>query len=629
MMHPGTYSYYTYKPLEDGDIRVVDLLSNPREPLRCQLRHVNSHDARYIALSYVWGGFLQTFPLEVDGFHRRIVLTENLYHALQDLRDCDDVQPKTFWIDQICINQHDDVEKSKQVMRMGEIYRRASQVVTYIGPEAVGDSDAINLAMLLYRKYEKASVFKCRTRDEVMEAYRSINNTKRRQAIIPIELRYPKEVMNNPAWEHLDKRIISTDWLTRLWLVQENVLNNHGVFLRGVRLIPWDCFGILGEMSWADVIPKITYCASLSWLAFVRSKVLQSRDAGVGVQVEPTDSTLKLYPLMRYFSCSFRCRKSVDKIYSILGLAEDAAELDIVPSYSAAPARGFTDLAIQYIKSQRRHGQVDWLDVLDYVGMDGPKDPTFPTWVPDFESEPYSVVNSSYMDVTITYPSVDVGTVDFESSDSLEQSILVVKGISLASLERNLALYDFSLGSPQSVATWKTLKIMVDEIIDLFDDHDYAFAVLCQTLMTDEYWPVAAKDAMKKASQALRDVYQAIQLVTSDNYGQDETRATVDLHTELDKTRDRDLAAELTDQCHTTGRNLSLTKDGSLALAPRRAQQEDVFVRLAGSPGSIYVLRAHGTMFKFIGNAFVHGLMKKEVTYGEETRDMFVTYRIV
>ncbi|KAI4926776.1 hypothetical protein J4E85_007071 [Alternaria conjuncta] len=38
-----------------------------------------------------------------------------------------------FWIDALCINQSDDVEKSLQVQRMGDIYKNAKEVLVWLG----------------------------------------------------------------------------------------------------------------------------------------------------------------------------------------------------------------------------------------------------------------------------------------------------------------------------------------------------------------------------------------------------------------------------------------------------------------------------------------------------------------
>ena len=51
--------------------------------------------------------------------------------ALRSLRRCH--SPRTVWVDSICINQSDPIEKSRQLEIMGHIYHYASQVVAHVG----------------------------------------------------------------------------------------------------------------------------------------------------------------------------------------------------------------------------------------------------------------------------------------------------------------------------------------------------------------------------------------------------------------------------------------------------------------------------------------------------------------
>ncbi|KAH9208896.1 heterokaryon incompatibility, partial [Leptodontidium sp. 2 PMI_412] len=84
------------------------------------------------ALSYTWGISPPSIPLEVTG--SRILVTsaveEFLFHQRSFFRS------KLFWIDSVCINQNDDVEKTEQLPLMTEIYRRARLVIVWLGPPA-------------------------------------------------------------------------------------------------------------------------------------------------------------------------------------------------------------------------------------------------------------------------------------------------------------------------------------------------------------------------------------------------------------------------------------------------------------------------------------------------------------
>lgn len=85
----------------------------------------------YEAISYVWGstqdvGFITCQGLEVE-------VRANLVQALLQVRYIN--EPRTLWVDALCINQHDVPEKSVQVNMMGEIYSHASRVIVCFGDD--------------------------------------------------------------------------------------------------------------------------------------------------------------------------------------------------------------------------------------------------------------------------------------------------------------------------------------------------------------------------------------------------------------------------------------------------------------------------------------------------------------
>lgn len=61
---------------------------------------------------------------------------------------------RVIWADAICINQEDIEERESQVSIMGTIYRRAHRVITYIGPERDGSAEGVALAARLLHAFE-------------------------------------------------------------------------------------------------------------------------------------------------------------------------------------------------------------------------------------------------------------------------------------------------------------------------------------------------------------------------------------------------------------------------------------------------------------------------------------------
>ncbi|KAL0939929.1 uncharacterized protein CTRU02_206539 [Colletotrichum truncatum] len=137
---PPSEAPVPYTRLKDGEIRLVKLHPGPpSSPITLTTEIVSTSEAHsnYTALSYVWGDAIDTLPIHVDNhiFHA----TKNLHSALLHIRvilDSSDVVP--LWIDAICINQNDTLERNHQVARMREIYSAADLVLTWLGPD-LGD----------------------------------------------------------------------------------------------------------------------------------------------------------------------------------------------------------------------------------------------------------------------------------------------------------------------------------------------------------------------------------------------------------------------------------------------------------------------------------------------------------
>src|SRR5436309_10793688 len=112
-------SSYPSEPLGENSVRFLRLqpAKNKTCPLVATLE-VSCFPPRdtYEALSYVWGTSTRDYCVHLSG--SRFEIRENLYSALIQLRKTD--QERILWIDALCINQANDVEKARQVAMMGE-----------------------------------------------------------------------------------------------------------------------------------------------------------------------------------------------------------------------------------------------------------------------------------------------------------------------------------------------------------------------------------------------------------------------------------------------------------------------------------------------------------------------------
>jgi hypothetical protein len=131
----------TYHPLKDDEIRIVALQPwIDDDTVQCHILHMTIATAKeqgYEALSYTWGSpESPRAHITIDGASCEV--RENLQSALYHLRRKGEV--RHIWIDALCINQSDNLERSFQVSQMARIYQEAGCVAVWLGtpsPEGV------------------------------------------------------------------------------------------------------------------------------------------------------------------------------------------------------------------------------------------------------------------------------------------------------------------------------------------------------------------------------------------------------------------------------------------------------------------------------------------------------------
>ncbi|KAK0619708.1 heterokaryon incompatibility protein-domain-containing protein [Immersiella caudata] len=174
-------------------------------------------EQRFTALSYVWGDPADKPSVVIDGYSVKV--TKNLHSALSRLRR----QGFTghIWIDALCINQCDTLEKNSQVPLMARIYSQAENVLIWLGPEPDGGAlRAIQQLGIHFREQvrnqpndggERIEAFVKTVRDY------AITGTTRLQTGFDFEA----------IWRFFRQRA----WWRRVWVIQEVVLAQHATVL--------------------------------------------------------------------------------------------------------------------------------------------------------------------------------------------------------------------------------------------------------------------------------------------------------------------------------------------------------------------------------------------------------------
>lgn len=145
---------FYYRPQAEitnfGSYRIVTVHpAEYHEPIRCSLSEISLKDAssKFLALSYCWNSSAAEQTIWCDGLPLKV--TANLFAALRNARPRNsDVR---LWIDQVCVDQANIIDRNEQVSKMGHIYRAATGVIVWLGEESPGSSAAMELPRKIKR----------------------------------------------------------------------------------------------------------------------------------------------------------------------------------------------------------------------------------------------------------------------------------------------------------------------------------------------------------------------------------------------------------------------------------------------------------------------------------------------
>jgi hypothetical protein len=364
---------YAYSPLPTKTS--LRLLKFGADGLSCELITTNLQDAPpYVAFSYTWGApsFTETLPLGPSGAWHAFPVTKNAYQALNSLGLSIHRQSRTLWIDAICVNQQDKVERAAQVSIMREIYQKATRVYVWLGAPSKGSESAIEKIL----EWE-------RSLDHQMECYKNSGKLQHGQTKIPLSIDAFADVDSETTWGPIDD-LLARDWWARAWIVQEATSNAQTYLFCGRRNIHIDSFYRLYDIlpGFSRKAPENADEQLSQQLPYQLGQIRKIRLKEVEV------SFLEALQHMRAFKSS----DHRDKVYTAFALCPRILEY-LNPDYSKGLREVYIDVVRAYIASSNSH---QTLDFLGYVVGDHdpgagssevyPKPPeeSMPSWVPDW-----------------------------------------------------------------------------------------------------------------------------------------------------------------------------------------------------------------------------------------------------
>ena len=333
---------YTYKPLNaaKAEIRLLSLLPGGfSDDIEIEIFHVeskypeeeeshkkgsaklkrwfkllqageSSRTPSYEAVSYVWGSEADpSFILIRDRGplgSSSLPVTQNLAEAMRYLRREDEA--RMLWIDAVCINQQDLVERSVQVGRMGDVFKNAKQVNVWLGPESATSGVAVNMVHAMAVDLVTAGGMKSMASLTVLPGSETAKLLTSLEALLPrIE-----------ALEELCRR----QWFTRLWIYQEYHLSTAAIAYIGRRTLDMrDLYKVLCFIDvdqWGRLVAQQNQLTTFGRVAYILRPVRRT--------TRPLSLTTRLKRSL--------CTDERDRVYAILGLINSKYRVEIVPDYT-------------------------------------------------------------------------------------------------------------------------------------------------------------------------------------------------------------------------------------------------------------------------------------------------------
>ena len=332
------------------------------------------------------------------------MITDNLAAALRRLRLFD--QPRTLWVDAICINQADSVEKAQQVAQMADTYAYAVCVVAWLGEgDCKASLDVAEVADLAQRAEEIGL---------------NVPSDHNRQVILRWVYGNKKRVdwlMSVPgAAAHANfNHLYESTWFTRMWVVQEALLAKRLTLYFGKDVLEWIEFQqlmvLLHSIEAATMLPMPNAKVFIkhAWsLVEVRQRWRWSslQSSSVGKSDSASEISYLAHQLRRR-----SCKDDRDRVFALRGLVLCESERSVIqPDYTKDCVQVYTELARDLLRLgnvgilydaglwKRKGFQIPKPKVSQH--QETPAEPWanyLPTWAPDYRP------STTYMEANIRF----------------------------------------------------------------------------------------------------------------------------------------------------------------------------------------------------------------------------------
>jgi hypothetical protein len=584
---------YTYVPLNESrqEIRLLTLLPGPLEAAPHVLLDIVPWSKgfpsprRFEALSYTWGSTKNPEKVFVGPEYHPLSVTSNLADALVHLRHPQ--EPRTLWIDAICVNQSDMPERGSQVKRMAEIYKSAFRVVVWLGPGTEQSAEAMHILRLIA------------SRVIVGRDPPRIKGSRELSPLSPSE-RYLEDCGDpskpfNLRMSQADclGQLLNRSWFERLWIRQEvGFAASTSIIQCGSEFMLWNEFqdaitALMLKFVSFNSVPETRDPEQARWEFVFR---LQSIFLLCELKHEHFSSLMNT-------TMTSKCTDSRDRIYALLSLLDAAGSgLGVEPDYTKCVFEVYKDVALRRLLDASDLEILCGIELQDELSR--PKN--WSSWVPDWSTprltNPLELLFASgsscpeisHQDHIIRVTGVDIATVvdscEFAHSNPLNQDAANSTEVNMRITEKKL-LRVLTRLCPQRALTSEDI------------------GSLCRTLIAGRFGrdvdpPTSAAISFEDAREALeawiRMRFQDLPCATATGKWLQYLQSTAGW-------------------C--AGRAVFKSSTGHFGIAPRTTQKNDKIIVLLGCRSPL-VLRPSGSYFQIVGEAYCDGFMNCEALLG-------------
>lgn len=580
-----------YGPLQDGEIRLAVVAPGQQgDCIRCNLHTVALKDKPiYEALSYCWGTAAPKKHIFIEGV--KVEVQESLESALRHLRH--EYNERVIWIDAICINQEDLVEKSWHISIMRNIYEQSAELVIWLG-EGTADSDLAMDSIVLF--------------NSEMGSSHDFNTAAAYNLDVLSAVHCAPASFDPEPWMSII-RLCRRPWWERAWVIQEVFTPSNSMTVAcGDKQVPWVTFSRI-------MIAMVFY--GTRFLPFMAKFGAAGLRGETFFPENPLQLSRRIWrkghsdsDLLSHL-WNFRYRKASDprdKIYALLGISTGLSEHAPRPDYRKSVEDVYSEWAAFILKSEQN------LKILGAC-QNPRRHPQLPSWVPDWNYEYRSPerraltcwVDSEGTGISghpkfratgDTTPFIDI---------SADCRTLTVKGLLLQTI---ISVGEVVLGGdPETSPAYQGGEgrrifkawhwLVENSIADPYPNGQSRHEAFWRTLITDiiPKNDAAAKEAMEESFELFLNPPRDVSRNLDEYLTSEAVRKSLEFQGSLS------IAIQ--------ERRLFVTREGYIGLALEDAEVGDCVCLVWGAEVP-FVLRKVDGQYKLIGECYCHGIMDGE-----------------